>query len=54
MPNSLPAKFNASYGRYVLCIIFIKGKGKIVSLCFNLLPRHEVVLGEWRYSFTRS
>jgi hypothetical protein len=25
-----------------------------VSLCFNLAPRHESVLGEWRYSSTHS
>jgi hypothetical protein len=30
-------------------------KGKVVSvLFFNLAPRHEGVLGEWRYSFTHS
>jgi hypothetical protein len=26
-----------------------KGKGKVVSL-LNLVPRHEGVVGEWRYS----
>jgi hypothetical protein len=25
-----------------------------VSLCFNRAPRHEGILGEWRYSFTHS
>jgi hypothetical protein len=25
-----------------------------LSLCFNLAPRHGGVLGEWRYSSTRS
>jgi hypothetical protein len=30
-----------------------KGKGKVnLSLCFNWTPRHEGVLGEWRYSST--
>jgi hypothetical protein len=30
-----------------------KGKVKL-SLCFNWAPRHEGVLGEWRYSSTHS
>jgi hypothetical protein len=33
----------------------VKGKVKVkVSLCFNWVPRHEGVLGEWRYSSTHS
>jgi len=32
-----------------------KGKGKVrLSLCFNWAPRHEGVLGEWRYSSIHS
>jgi hypothetical protein len=31
-----------------------EGKGKKLSLCFNWAPRREGVLGEWRYSSTRS
>jgi hypothetical protein len=37
--------------------IFVIGKGKVnvkVSLCFNRAPRHEGVLGEWRYRSTHS
>jgi hypothetical protein len=30
-----------------------KGKGKAVPV-FNWAPRHEGVLGEWRYSSTHS
>jgi hypothetical protein len=31
------------------------GKGKVVPvLFFNWAPRHEGVLGEWRYSFMHS
>jgi hypothetical protein len=33
----------------------IKTKGKVkLSLCFNWTPRHEGVLGEWRYSSMHS
>jgi hypothetical protein len=32
---------------------FHKGEGKI-DLCFHWAPRHEGVLGEWRYSSTHS
>jgi hypothetical protein len=32
----------------------VKGKGKKLSLCFNSAPRHEGVLGEWRYRSTHS
>jgi hypothetical protein len=33
----------------------VKVKVKVkLSLCFNWAPRHEGVLGEWRYSFTHS
>jgi hypothetical protein len=28
--------------------------GPILSLCFNWAPRHEVVLGKWRYISTHS
>jgi hypothetical protein len=31
-----------------------KGKKVNLSLCFNWAPRHEGVLGEWRYSSTHS
>jgi hypothetical protein len=31
----------------------LKGKGKVV-LVLNYAPRHEGVLGEWRYSSTHS
>jgi hypothetical protein len=32
-----------------------KGKGKVnLSLCFNWAPRHEGVLGKWRYNSTHS
>jgi hypothetical protein len=34
-----------------LGVIFIKGK---LSLCFNLAPCHEGMLGEWRYSSIHS
>jgi hypothetical protein len=34
-------------------IVHMKVKVK-VSLCFNWAPRHEGVLGEWRYSSTHS
>jgi hypothetical protein len=37
--------------------IRLEGKVKIkvkLSLCFNYAPRHEGVLGEWRYSSTHS
>jgi hypothetical protein len=31
------------------------GKGKVDPLLFlNLVPRHESVLGEWKYSCTHS
>jgi hypothetical protein len=30
-----------------------EGKGKVVPV-FNEAPRHEDVLGEWRYSYTHS
>jgi hypothetical protein len=33
--------------------IIVKGKGKVV-LRFNSAPRHEGILGEWRYSSTHS
>jgi hypothetical protein len=34
---------------------FRRDKVKVnFSLCFNLAPRHEVVLGEWMYSSTHS
>jgi hypothetical protein len=32
---------------------FCKGKGKVVPV-LNEAPRHEGVLGEWRYSITHS
>jgi hypothetical protein len=51
-------------GQFYLCldtlvffnwIYMVKGKGKVkLSLCFNRVPRHEQVLGEWRYSSTHS
>jgi hypothetical protein len=31
-----------------------KGKNVKLSLCFTWAPRHEVVLGEWRYRSTHS
>jgi hypothetical protein len=31
-----------------------KGKGKGKVLCFNLAPRNEGVLGEWKYSSMHS
>jgi hypothetical protein len=37
------------------CIHGIKGKGKVVPVLFlNSEPRHEGVLGEWRYSAIHS
>jgi hypothetical protein len=35
-------------------IINSKVKVKVKSLCFNWTPRHEGILGEWRYSSTNS
>jgi len=34
-------------------VLKLKGKGKVIPvLFFNRAPRHEGVLGEWRYSST--
>jgi hypothetical protein len=43
----------------VLLVYLLKVKVKVkvkvkLSLCFNRAPRHEDVLGEWRYSSTHS
>jgi cation transport regulator ChaC len=49
--------FNRSQSLSVLAIYthVHKGKGKVkLSLCFIWAPRHEGVLGEWRYSATHS
>jgi hypothetical protein len=37
--------------RWDSCVLI---KGKKLSLCFNWTPRHEGLLGEWRYSSTHS
>jgi hypothetical protein len=35
--------------------LILTGKGKVVPVLFcNLAPRHEGVLGEWRYSSSHS
>jgi hypothetical protein len=40
-----------SHSRFDTSMIKLKVK---LPLCFNWSPRHEGVLGEWRYSFTHS
>jgi len=32
----------------------VKGKGKVIPEFFNWAPRHEGVLGKWKYSSTYS
>jgi hypothetical protein len=38
---------------YYILYYIVKRKGKVVPL-LNYAPRHENVLGEWRYSSTHS
>jgi hypothetical protein len=35
------------------CMLYVR-KETNLSLCFNLVPRHEGVLGEWKYNSTHS
>jgi hypothetical protein len=37
----------------MMMMMMMKGK-KVKSLSFNQAPRHEGVLGEWKYSSTNS
>jgi len=45
-------RFKLKYNDNNVCLQ-LKLKVKL-SLCFNRAPRHEGVLGEWRYSSTHS
>jgi hypothetical protein len=52
--NTTEIKNNASNVTGIWSIV-LKGKGEVVPvLSFNWAPRHEGVLGEWRYSSTYS
>jgi hypothetical protein len=48
--NKMWAVYNIE-STFIRCV---KGKGKVVPVLFNTAPRHEGVMGEWRYSFTYS
>jgi hypothetical protein len=38
----------------VVVVVVVVKVVKVKSLCFNSAPRHEGILGEWRYSSTHS